>query len=429
MTEFSPGRTLSRRATLRLFGLGGAAALLAACQPSQPATPAATTAPPAKPTEVPKPAEAAKPAGAAPAAPAAAPAATTAPAAKAPAAAATGNAAVDASIAWAQANLPNSTPEIIREAAKEGALELVFQGWPDDAIKGMIAKFNEHYPFVTGTYTTQSAGPLRNKFNAEIASKRGIGDYWLISSPYDADEFEKLGGILPFKISQDAAFPAGAKKSGVWYAWQRQYALTAYRKGAINEEEKKLIRTYEGLGDPRFKGRLGVSDVTSATVTGQCYEIMYSADPKVWKGLAANKPTVRASNPDTLNSMLAGEFDVSLFQGTVYTVNTPRSGAPLEFVVTSRAVTGYIPGVISAVAPHPNAAKLWQDWAMTKEAQELWPSLSGAFPARSDAAGTAWYQKEPWFYDDDKTHVDLDWDAFSAKNPEIVERFNADFKG
>src|SRR5687768_13438923 len=46
---------LTRRTALRLIALGGGAALVAACQPTQSTTP--TTAPPAaKPTEAPKPA-------------------------------------------------------------------------------------------------------------------------------------------------------------------------------------------------------------------------------------------------------------------------------------------------------------------------------------------------------------------------------------
>ncbi|MFN0072671.1 MAG: hypothetical protein ACKVVP_14405, partial [Chloroflexota bacterium] len=70
---------VTRRAALRLFGLGGAAALIAACSPSAPAAP--TTAP-AKPTEAAKPAAAGSPVAAA--SPAAKPAAS--PSAAAPAA-------------------------------------------------------------------------------------------------------------------------------------------------------------------------------------------------------------------------------------------------------------------------------------------------------------------------------------------------------
>ena len=120
--------SLSRRSALRLLGLGGGAALLAAC--SQAAPPAPTTAP-AKPTSAP-----AAPTSA-PAAPAAAP--TTAPAAKAAAPSVTG-AISDAD--W---------DKLVEAARKEGSVNVAT--YAGTAHRKIMDVFEAAYPGIKVEHT------------------------------------------------------------------------------------------------------------------------------------------------------------------------------------------------------------------------------------------------------------------------------------
>ena len=333
---------------------------------------------------------------------------------------------VDAAIAYAKANLPNSPPNIIRAAAGEGRLTLTLQQFGDDAYRAMIGKFRERYPFIDVAFTAQSAIPLTGKFSAEIASRRGIGDCFLLSTPHDGDVNAKRGALTRFKISEDAAFPAAAKSSGFWYGWQQEFATTVFRQGALNGEEMRLIRSYQGLTHPRFKGRLGFSNVTNGTAGAQCYYLHNHADPKIWNGLAANNPIVKSSSPPLLDGLLSGEYDVALFMGESTAANAAKSGAPVGFVFTGPAVAGHVASVISAVAPHPNAGRLWQDWALSREGQELWPRVSGAYSARADVKARPWYAGQPWFFKG--AAVDIDWADFTTRKGTVITAFNAAFK-
>ena len=334
--------------------------------------------------------------------------------------------AIDAAIAYAQAHLPNSNAQIIKAAAKEGSLALTLQALGDDAYQAMIKKFNERYPFIRVSFTSQGAVPLLGKFNAENASHRGIGDCFLLSSPHDGDVSRQNGAVSQFKISQDSAFPAAAKSSGYWYGWQLEFATTVFRLGALSSEELRLIRSYQGLADPRFKGRLGAANVTTGTSAAQCYHLLHHTDQRVWKGLAANKPMIKPGSPLLLDGLLRGEYDVALFMGESTAANAARGGAPVGFVISSPAVTGYVTSVIAAAAPHPNAAKLWQDWALSKEGQDLWPTVSAAYSARTDVKTGPWYAAQPWFYNG--SHVEIDWNDFSAQKNNVIAQFNAAFK-
>src|SRR5258705_267358 len=173
---------------------------------------------------------------------------------------------VDAAVEWAKSNLPSSTPDIVRAAAKEGHLTLTMlnQGGNTEVLKQLIAGFNERYPFIAVESTAQSTLQLINKFNAELQAKKGTTDYINFhSNLHTTAMLEKQGAILPFVVSQDAAFPAAAKRPGLWYAWRTEYPGTGYRKGALSAEEIKLWRTFEGLGDPRFNNRIASPSFTN----------------------------------------------------------------------------------------------------------------------------------------------------------------------
>jgi iron(III) transport system substrate-binding protein len=336
--------------------------------------------------------------------------------------------AVDEAVEWARAKLPNSTPDIIKTAAKEGRLTLTMlnQGGNTEVLKRAISGFNKRYPFITVDSTAQSTLQLISKFNAELEARKGTTDYINFpSNLHTTALLEKSGAILPFVVSQDAAFPAAAKRSGLWYAWRTEYPGTAYRKGALSEEEIKLVRTFEGLGDPRFKNRIGMPTIQNSATAAGCYVLLNKENPQVWERLAANKPRVRSSAPALINGLLAGECDITIMAGMIGFIGAAHEGAPIEFGVSAPFPPVYTPGGISALAPHPNAAKLWQDWATSKEGQELWSSSMGSISARRDVTG-AWAQKQPWFFEDASGLKPIDWADLTAKQAAVVARFRQD---
>src|SRR5258706_4280984 len=150
-----------------------------------------------------------------------------------------GTRSVDEALNWAAANLPSSTADIIKGAAKEGYLTLTMlnQGGNAGILEDLISAFNKRYPFIKVAYTAQSTLQLVNKFNAELAAGKALTDY--LNFPPNlktTNTLARQGAILPFVISQDAAFPAQAKHNGFWYAWRCDYPATAYRKDALSEE-------------------------------------------------------------------------------------------------------------------------------------------------------------------------------------------------
>jgi ABC-type Fe3+ transport system substrate-binding protein len=339
---------------------------------------------------------------------------------------------IESSVEWARKALPHSTPDIVRGAAKEGRLNLTLYnlGGGEEAVSGTIAGFRKRYPFIAVNFSRQDTIQLVSKFNAEVNSRRGISDYVnLPSNMLTSTAFIKQGAIAQFVVSEDAAYPPGSKNSGYWYAWRFEKASTVYRIGALSPEEVKLVRTYQGLADARFKGRLGTTAVNNSVCATAAYMLMYGLNPQLWAGLARNKPfVVKSSSQALVSSILAGECDIGVLCGSSSPLIAAKSGAPIAFGSTSPSATLYTPGAISALAPNPNAARLWQDWFTSAEGQHLWVSLTGNQSVRSGVGQTGWAEKQPWFFDDHRSHQ-LDWEAFSNKQKEVMTKFAHDIQG
>ena len=324
---------------------------------------------------------------------------------------------------------PGADRALEQAAAKEGKLTLLVQtSATDETLSGMIKKFRSRYPYVNVTYTIQSTQQIMNRFTAEVSARRGITDWLTLPSNLaQTDNYIAKGAVAPFVISQDAAYPDGAKHKGLWYALAVERTVTVYRKGALSEDEKKLVRTYKGLGDPRFRGRLGIDGITNSVSVTASYILQNHSDKSLWQGLVANKPVVKTASPALLDGLLSGQYDVSVFSSWASAATPAQNGAPIEFGNTALSPTIYVPCGISTQAPHPNAARLWQDWILSREGQNEWVRLVGMFSVRNDVI-QPWARRQPWFFDSPGSHKPLDWTDFSVKQAQVVARFKHDLQ-
>lgn len=326
---------------------------------------------------------------------------------------------------WCSLNLPNSTPEIIQGAADEGRLALALQMLGDDqTTQAMIQRFTNLFPFVKVSWTSAYAIELNPMLLNDFDSGHGIHDHFQISSDLDvARQLRNMGALQRFVVSQDEAYPDSAKSSGYWYARTRTPVVTVYRKDALSTRERALLRSYRGIGDPCFRNRLGILDVSAAMAAITTDLIMHESEPETWDCIAANRPMVRSAGGPLLAGLIAGEYDVAVFGPLGTALQAVRTGAPVEFVCTSPSPRLYgALGVISSVAPNPNAARLWADWSTSRDAADLFASLTGHQSPRYDAP-LSWFEQQPWYFEDPARTVTLDWSAFALRKPDVLKHF------
>lgn len=331
---------LTRRSFLRIGVLGAGAALLAACQPAQPAAPAKPAE--TKPAET-KPAET-KPAAAAPAAK---------PADGKPAVATDLNALVEA-------------------AKKEGTivwLEAAPQSFAQQTADAFQAQYGIKVEFLA-----LNSGPLQQRFFSE-AQAGSIATDVLMQSNVDA--LLELGlknkWIMPIK---EANLPTLAPGSG--YPAKHMDGNTAavifspfniwYNKSKVKDAD--VPKTLEDLGDPKYKGMLSLTNPASADSLLQFYDLIQQKYGDGWfKKIQDNQAKFYPSASAAVQAIAGGEGAIAT--PAIHSVGVPLVAAGATIAEVSPPVTtgSELRLIMVALdkAPHPNAAKLFSNWLLSKE--------------------------------------------------------------
>jgi iron(III) transport system substrate-binding protein len=305
------------------------------------------------------------------------------------------------------APLVRAADDLAAGAKKEAEINLYLSTDLSDA-NGIIQAFRKKYPFVDVKFFRAGNDKLLNRILTETSAGKFNGDVVLISS------FE-IRVLLQKKLLQKYLSPESSHyaegftdKDGYWTSVYSIPRVVAYNTKLVRAEAAP--KSYEDLIQPRWKNSFCMSDSAVLWYTGFLKFYGEEKGREYMKKLSAQKPLFRDSESIITQLMAAGEFPLGLTY--LHQVGTmKRRGAPVDWIRTAQPiVTGLKPISLSAKAAHPNAGKLFIDFVLSKESQELirgFNRISGRVDVGSDVTeGTRLYPAEPRWGDDYSKHVE-----------------------
>jgi len=253
-------------------------------------------------------------------------------------------------------------------ARKEGSLTL-YTSFAEKDLPPLIAAFEKRYAMKVRVWRSASENVLQR-----TVTEARAGRYEVDAVHTSAIEMEALyrEGIL-----QPVAPPHGAKLlEGAlrphrgWIATYLSFWVQAYNTNLIRKDE--LPRRFEDLLDARWKGKLGIEarvpDWYSAVLTdmGEEQGIRFFREL-----VAKNGISVRGGHTLLNNLVIAGDVPLALTMYQYIVEGAKRKGAPVDWIVLDPAI-GRMSGVgIARQAPHPNAALLFYEFMLSREAQQV----------------------------------------------------------
>jgi iron(III) transport system substrate-binding protein len=200
-----------------------------------------------------------------------------------------------------------------------------------------------------------------------------------------ADAVDGTGTAAPIKQAGLALkwLPDGAKrlpkrfvdKDGYWVATNVYIQTPAFNTNLVPKGQQP--QTYQDLLDPKWKGKLAwASHATTSGAPGFIGVVL--KDMGQDKGMAylralakQNITQIGGSARTVTDQCIAGEYPVVLQIMDHQPVISAKRGAPVDMIQMNPAMGILNVALVTKAAPHPNAAKLFVDFLVSKEGQEL----------------------------------------------------------
>jgi len=268
--------------------------------------------------------------------------------------------------------------KLIESAKKEGKL-IWYTSTNVTESKPLLDDFEKQYPFIRGEIFRASGEVILNRIISETRAGRWNFDVVMVG------EFDVLMGaklLAPYKSPEAKNFIADfINPNGYWSAVYVNYRTIGYNSKIV--AEKDAPKQWEDLLDAKWKGKISLEE--------EDY-VWYGALVKYWgkektqkymRALAKQDIQWRKGHTLISQLMAAGEFPL----GVIYAhriEEMKQRGAPVEWSNTVNPVVATLNGAgLSLKAPHPNAARLYIDYLLSKPAQQRLRTLR-RIPARSD---------------------------------------------
>ena len=234
---------------------------------------------------------------------------------------------------------------------------------------------------VKGEYTRISTSKFLATVLTEHQAGKLIAD--VLQSPLPIMELLKEKGVLAsYKSPAAASYPEWTRKDDKIQIFGIEYVALIYNKELV--KAKDVPKRYEDLTDPKWKGKIVMANPSAhATTISWLVGLKENVFPseKAWmdflKGLAANKPMFVRSFGPTPAPVESGEKLIAISMPKYIITKAP---APLDWARVQQPLLGTPRGIaVTASASHPNAAKLFVDYWLSKDAMQMLADKVGEY--------------------------------------------------
>ena len=327
-----------------------------------------------------------------------------------------------------KSDMPGVSYEILKGAKAEGKLMFYHLSLPN-AMPRLIQEFEKRFPFVKVQEYFASGGPLFQKFSSEARARKNVADIWEHTEIGAMNKLADEGLLMKYKIANDAEYPDAFKRSGFWYPFCYAQVVVAWNKDLVPDGEAvKRFKTWEGLLDPYWKGKsLATIIIQSGGTTQVTYYMLHEKfGIDFWKKLAALQPKqYEAVNP-LADAVGSGEVALAWMGSEAGFYNKYDRGAPVHWTNPNPRVAVPYGQAIAKDAPHPNAAKLFQEFIFSKVGQTIMATIQLPSFTMGDLRKHA---KEPWYSLPPVYKYDMEKVYKSMRGPNsLVDQWNKIFR-
>jgi len=270
------------------------------------------------------------------------------------------------------------TPDLLAAAKAEGAVTVYSS--VNEAEGLPMWKIFEEATGIKVTFVRASDVALNARIAIEFRAKQPSWDVNITTAvsqlPPDV--------LAPFDPSEaEALDPAARARDRRWYASSANYNTPAYNTKLVAAAD--LPRSFEDFATKKeWRGRVAIDGADIQWLSAMFQHFGEDKARKLLKDIiTATQPVVVDGHLALARSVGAGEYALALNNFTNLTYNVASNGGPTDIFPLDPVAAFMVQVGVSAQAPHPNAARLAANFAISAEAQAFGAKF-GRIPVRAD---------------------------------------------
>src|SRR5215470_109951 len=275
-----------------------------------------------------------------------------------------------------------SEEELIRGAKKE-AKAMFWSSMRIDDSKMLTAGFEAKYPFVKVEIFRAGGEQIVNRAIAEQAAGNTTYD---VVNAFALKVLQKRGMLQPYAAPEAAHYPAGYKDpQNHWVSLYSGYNVIGFNTKLVSKAE--VPKNWEDLLNPRWKDKMAMDNEEYFWHAGMLSYWGQEKGKQYMEALGRQGLQFRSGGHGLLSDLMSvGEFPIVVVVYPDQIEQMKAKGQQVDWVKTSDPIlVNLAPVGIAAKTSHPNVAKLFMNYSISKEGQEILQKARRA-SARSDVA-------------------------------------------
>ena len=256
----------------------------------------------------------------------------------------------------------------VNAAKKEGEI-ILYTVMSADNDKVMVEAFQKKYPGITVKSWWGSTETMLNRVLTEARAGAVQADV-IFSGGSEMQVFKKRGLLQKYVSPEAKAIPEDFRDpEGYWTNVHPLSMITAYNTDQVKVQDAP--RTYEDLLKPQFKGKMSMERLeydwfaTLIKIWGREKAIAY------FKKLAAQDIRFDSGHTKIASMVAAGDVAIGINMYEYRIASLKKEGAKIDWAALEPVVSILEVIALVANAPHPNASKLFVDFMLSVDGQNL----------------------------------------------------------
>jgi ABC-type Fe3+ transport system substrate-binding protein len=276
-------------------------------------------------------------------------------------------------------------PALVAAATKEGEVVWYSTLIVNQIIRPLIAAFNRQFPQIKVAYVRGDSPQVLLWLLNEASAHQVKSDVWNLASGFG--KLRAAGGAARLDLPNAKGLPREClDPNGYWVATDMTVHVLAYNTTLV--PGAAVPRTHQDLLEPRWRGKMvwKVNDMTGSTgFIGAVLATMGEERGMNYLRALSHQQIVPvlSSARAMLDQVIAGEYPIGLQASNHHVAISAGQDAPVAWTPLDPASATLQLAGISASAPHPNAARLFLDFAVSAAGAAVYRN-AGYLPTRGD---------------------------------------------